>query len=253
MNRRFSLACFALILFSPALCLAQGTPTPAPRKPLSSSKWKEKLEPGDIVFIRSRSNNAPLIAALSNENEKSDADNVFTHCGIIFKDSNKVLRVYEGEGRGAGKYLKVEDWQKKVSDGKVDGAPKSKPLHNVYAMRWKGEPSLAPGLDKILTRAKQLHDKDYDHGFSWTETRAYCSELVWKAYAASDLRLLEELPTMEKYVNGAPDYADKIKAKLEKAKADGFRDTGYVPKESAISPEDIYKSARLTPITDEHP
>jgi hypothetical protein len=250
MNRRFSLACFALILLSPAWCLAQGTPTPTSRKPLSPSKWKEKLEPGDIVFIRSRSNNAPLIAALSNENEKSDADNVFTHCGIIFKDSNKELRVYEGEGRGAGEYLTVEDWQKKVSDGKVDGVPKSQPLHNVYVMRWKGEPVLAPGLDKILTIAKQLHDKYYDHGFSWTDTRAYCSELIWKAYAASDLFLLKELPTMEKYVKGAPDHADKIKGMLEEAKAKGLRDNGYDPNESAISPEDIYKSPHLTPITD---
>lgn len=248
MNRRVPLLCLSLILLGPTLSWAQATPTPTPRKPISSPKWKDKLQPGDIVFIRSRSDNAPLIAALSNLDEKSDADDVFTHCGIIFKDGDGKLRVYEGEGRGAGNYLTLAGWQEQVSKGKVNGVPKSD-LHNVYAMRWKGGPNVATVLDKILKKAKELHETPYDHGFSWTETRAYCSELVWKAYAAGDLSL-GTLPTMEKYVNGAPTYAKRIKDKLEEAKKNGFRETGYLASESAISPEDIYQSPFLTPITD---
>lgn len=247
MNRRFPLACIALLLLSPALCSAQATPTPSPRKPLSSANW-QKLEAGDLVFIRSRTANAPLIAALSNEESESDADNVFTHCGIIFKDSDAKLRVYEGEGRGRVTWLTLAKWQATVSKGKVGKVERSD-LHNVYAMRWNGEPNLATGLDKILARAKALHATKYDHGFSWTDTRAYCSELIWKAYVTGGLSL-GKLPTMEKYVNGAPKYADKIKGKLEEAKANGLRKKGYVPNEEAISPEDIYKSPHLTPITD---
>lgn len=242
MNRRFSLACFALVLMSTALCSAQGTPTP--RKPISPDNWR-KLEPGDIVFIRSRSNNAPLIAALSNLDANADADDVFTHCGIVFREGEQ-LKVYEGAGRG--QRLTLAEWRTVESKGKVDGVEKSD-LHNVYAMRWNGEPKLAAGLDEVLKKAKELHDTKYDHGFSWTDTRAYCSELIWKAYVAGGLSF-GTLPTMEKYVKGAPQYADKIKAKLDKAKVDGFRDTGYVPTELAISPEDIYKSPHLTPITD---
>jgi len=245
MNRRLLLVCSVLFLLCPTLYPAPKAP---PRNSLSPDKWS-KLEPGDIVFIRSRSDNAPLIAALTNLEEKSDADDAFTHCGIIFKDADGKLRVYEGEGRGAGTYLTLKEWQKKVSDGKVDGVPKSEPLHNVYAMRWNGEPKLATGLDKILQKAKELHDTKYDHGFSWTDTRAYCSELVWKAYRAGGLSLARLL-TMERYIKGAPKHADTIKAKLEKAKNDGFRDTGYVATESAISPEDIYLSPFLTPVTD---
>lgn len=252
MNRRSPLPSIALILLSAALCSAQGilppTPTPAPRRPLSSNNWN-KLGEGDIVFIRSRTANAPLIAALSNvDAKKSDADDVFTHCGIIFKDANGKAKVYEGEGRGVDNWLTLEDWQKEVSKGKINGVEKSD-LHNIYAMRWKGEPELATGLDKILKRAKELHDTKYDHGFSWTDTRAYCSELIWKAYVAGGLSL-GRLPTMEKYVNGAPDFADKIKEKLAEAKANGLREEGYLPGESAVSPEDIYKSPYLTPLTD---
>jgi Permuted papain-like amidase enzyme, YaeF/YiiX, C92 family len=248
MNRRAPFLCIALLLLSTALCSAEATPSPTPRTSLSSNKWESKLEPGDIVFIRSRSINAPLIAALSNEDAESDADNVFTHCGIIFKDSDAKLRVYEGEGRGPINWLTLADWQATVSKGKVGKVERSD-LHNVYAMRWNGAPKLATGLVRILEKAKELHATDYDHGFSWTDTRAYCSELVWKAYLAGGLSL-GTLPTMEKYVKGAPKYADKIKGKLEEAKANKLRDTGYLPNESAISPEDIYKSPNLTPITD---
>ena len=246
MNRRVPLLCLSLILLGPTLSSAQATPTASPRTPISSKNW-DKLEPGDIVFIRSRSANAPLIAALSNLEENSDADDVFTHCGIIFKDSEDKLRVYEGEGRGAGNYLTLAGWQERVSKGKVDNVEKSD-LHNVYAMRWKGEPKLATDLDSILAKAKELHDTPYDYGFSWTDTRAYCSELVWKAYSAGHLSL-GTLPTMKKYVEGAPKSAQKIIDKLEEAKAAKCREDGYLPDESAISPEDIYQSPFLTPIT----
>jgi hypothetical protein len=260
MNRRVPLVCIALLLLSPALCSAQGTatPTPTPRKWLAPEKWKSKLEPGDIVFIRSRSVNAILIAALSGVvKADDDTDDVFTHCGIIFKDGEE-LKVYEGAGRG--KLLTLADWQVAESDGtvgkivngKVVRVAKKEPLHNVYAMRWTGQPALATKLASVLSKAGKLHDTPYDNGFSWSsDNYMYCSELVWKAYKAGDLLLLGELPTMEKYVRAAsPEDAKMIRDKLVEAKGSKYRKDGYLPGESAISPEDIYKSSNLTPVTD---
>jgi Permuted papain-like amidase enzyme, YaeF/YiiX, C92 family len=248
MNLRFPL----IFLFVSFLCaaLSSAQETAPERRPLSPEKWS-KLQPGDIVFIRSRTANAPLIAALSNVDGKSDADDVFTHCGIIFKDNDNQLKVYEGEGRGAGHWLTLAEWQREESKGKVNGVAKTD-LHNVYALRWNGQPTLATGLANLLERAKELHDTGYDCGFSWSDKYAYCSELVWKAYTAGNLSL-GTLPTMGKYVNAvSPDVAQEIKHKLEEAKGK-YRDKGYVADESAVSPEDIFRSSSVTPVTNDSP
>lgn len=246
MNRRLLLPCVLVFLLCPAVCPGQGT---APkREPLSPGKWSKLLQ-GDIVFIRSRSDNAPLIAALSGV-AKGDADDVFTHCGIIFRVGEE-LKVYEGAGRGG--FLTLAEWRKAESTRKVNGVKKSEPLHNVYAMRWKTQPALAAGLGGLLEKAKALHNTGYDNGFSWSDKYAYCSELVWKAFDAGHLSFGKP-PTMEKYVKAAsPEDAKKITDKLDEAKGSKYRKDGYLPGESAISPEDIYKSPLLTPITDQSP
>ncbi|MFZ1220091.1 MAG: YiiX/YebB-like N1pC/P60 family cysteine hydrolase [Chthoniobacterales bacterium] len=249
MNRPVSLACFGIFLLGIFVCSAQETPQK--RKPLSEPMWS-KILPGDIVFIRSRTANAPLIAALSNVDAANDADDVFTHCGIVFKDTDGELKVYEGEGRGPGLWLTLGEWQKKVSTGKVNGVAKDD-RHNIYVLRWNGTPGLAAGLGKLLEKAKALHDTEYDHGFSWSDKRAYCSELIWKAFDAGGLKL-GELPKMKKYVDGAPpEIAKQIKGKLNDAKVEFRNGEGYLPEESAVSPEDIFKSSVLTPVTDDSP
>jgi permuted papain-like amidase YaeF/Yiix C92 family enzyme len=248
MNRHLALVCLLIFPLSTALCSAQEDP--AERKPLSPEKWS-KLRQGDIVFIRSRTANAELIAKLSNLNDPTDSDKVFTHCGIIFKDGEK-LKVYEGEGRGAGHWLTLADWRKEESKGKVNGVETNE-LHNVYALRWNGQPALATGLGDLLKKAKALHDTSYDHGFCWSDDRAYCSELVWKAYAAGGF-VLGQLPTMKTYVDGASDdVAKQIKGKLEATKDEYRNGRGYDPDEPAISPEDIFRSSVLIPVTDDSP
>ena len=113
-------------------------------------------------------------------------------------------------------------------------------------------------LDTIKERAKELHDTHYDNGFSWSDTYAYCSELVWKAYYAAGLSL-GELPKMSRYVEGYAGHpvsehlAAEIKGKLEKEKDDYRGGRGYFPEESAVSPEDVFNSAFLVSITDETP
>jgi permuted papain-like amidase YaeF/Yiix C92 family enzyme len=247
--KRYPTICFGIFAFAFAICCAQQNSSE--RKPLSPQNWS-KLREGDIVFIRSRSDNAPLIAELSNINAKDDADTVFTHCGIVFKDANDgKMKVYEGAGRGT--HLTLKEWRERESKGKVNGRETSEPLHNVYVRRWSGRPDLATGLEKVLERAKGLHDTTYDNGFCWSDSHAYCSELVWKAFEAGGFAL-GRLPTMEHYVSGASKaIAQKIKAKLEAEKKEYRDDKGYLPDEPAVSPEDILVSSALVSVTDDSP
>lgn len=86
MNQRLPLVCFLVFLLSPALYSGQEA---APkRKPLSPQKWT-KLHEGDIVFIRSRTANAPLIAALSGVAE-DDADDVSCRTA---KDPQRIAKI----------------------------------------------------------------------------------------------------------------------------------------------------------------
>ena len=244
MKSRISLFSVAFLLLT---LLSFGQEMTPKRQSLSPEHWS-KLKPGDIVFIRSRSSNAALIAALSNVAAKDDADDVFTHCGILFVDaSDGKLKVYEGAGRG--RYLSLAEWQTAESKGTVNGKAMTD-LHNIYVRRWNGQPDLQTAIGKILEKAKILHNTTYDQGFSWTDDHAYCSELVWKSYQAGGLSL-GTLPIMAHYVDSVPDnLAQQIKAKLE-AEKDTYRNgKGYDPQESAISPEDIYKSSSLVSVTD---
>lgn len=230
---------FLVATLVPIICVAQVNPSE--RKPLSAENWRN-LKPGDIVFIRSRSDNAPLIAALSNVDATADADDVFTHCGIVFKNKKGEWIVYEGAGRKPKQYFTLQGWR--VEEAKKKG------LHNVYVRRWKEQAALTPDvLGKIETEAKTEHTMGYDNGFSWTNKLSYCSELVWKAYHAGGLTLVD-LPTMEAYVKAAPTpVQEKIIKKLEDEKGHS-RKEGYIPSEPAISPETIFRSPSLISVTD---
>jgi Permuted papain-like amidase enzyme, YaeF/YiiX, C92 family len=173
MRRRLPIVSFVLLLLVNLICAEHA------RKPLSAENWSKKLRDGDIVFIRSRNNNSQLIADLSSPSAPMDADNVFTHCGIIFKQGG-TPKVYEGAGRG--EVLSLAQWQVSEANGGM--------LHNVYVRRWSRGDELTPQkLRIILDRAAALHYKPYDFGFSWTDRFSYCSKLVWKAYDAAGLEL----------------------------------------------------------------
>ena len=246
--------CSLLGLVAPLLGHAQQAPRE--RQPLSPPQWNSKLHDGDIVFIRSRSQNAALIAALSRIDADRDdselADKVFTHCGIVFHDRDG-WKVYEGAGRG--RVLTLAEWQKEESTrpGNNGRPGKAEPLHNVYVRRWKTPGQMNGKLPTILARAKALHQTRYDFGFSWSDARAYCSELVWKAYFAAGLSF-GELPKMSHYMNAVSnEVARTIKGKLEEAKDTYRGGKGYDPNESAVSPEDVFNSPSLVSVTDETP
>jgi len=227
---------------------------PSERKYFSEKNWS-KLTDGDMVFIRSRSKNAALIAQLSGIDSSDENDAVFTHCGIVFRDSQG-LKVLEGAGRG--EVLTLADWQ--TREAKDAGHPNGEKPHNVYVRRWRTPAELtAARLNDLLNRAKALHDIGYDWGFSWTDGYAYCSELNWKAYHATGLKDLP-LHSIGYYLEKLGSKGPEAEARLNRKEIKDVYRKGPDGKgkdvdraETAVSPEDIYTSEMLVSVDDGTP
>jgi len=229
---------------------ATSTPTPTPpRKFLSPENWS-RLHDADIVFIRSRSSRAALIAQMANADAVPDEDDIFTHCGIVFWDG-KDWRVYEGAGRGT--LLDLSRWQ--IAEAVDKKHPNGETLHNVYVRRWAAPDELTPERKaKLLARAKTLHNTPYDNAFSWSDECAYCSELIWKAYDAAQLSL--PIQTVGYYLGKLPpkmllDIIGKLNDPgVCKECRNGKK---FDSSEQAVSPEDVYQSDKLVSVVDDSP
>lgn len=242
-----------------AICLFATAPAQAdPLAPKALTNF-QKLEDGDIVFIESNSDNAEAIKALTKS--------TLTHCGIVFREGEGLdgLKVYEGAGRG--EYLTIRTWQ--VRESKDKNKPSA-----IYVRRLKNRAvRLTPVIEGLKTAAKALHETKYDKGFAWkntytengtTKEYVYCSELVWKAYdrATKEKIHLGSLHRIDKYITDAkPEEKESVKAIL-KAKLNNdisrpYRKSpahpngeDYKPDELAISPQEVFESDELEPVTD---
>jgi hypothetical protein len=193
----FRILAAAFLFFSLFQATVGGGPSPALDKHRLDTT---KLEPGDILSIRSHTPNADAIAEVT----KSD----FIHCGIVFK-GGEVWRVREGAGMHS-EYLDVDHWQDKESKhGKdehgKDVIVKYEPITvcRVIALATLPKPEKDSKLQTLRDKAKKLHETFYDSGFAWNnhytvqgeEDRfsenpndpeyVYCSELVYKAFESA--------------------------------------------------------------------
>lgn len=121
----------------------------------------EKVKDGDIIFQTSQSRQCEAVRIATNSK--------FSHCGIIYKDKGKK---YVFEAVQPVKTTLLEDW---ISHGK-DNAFVIKRLKNASQIL------TASTLAKMKSYGKQFKNKDYDLYFEWSDTKVYCSELVWKVY-----------------------------------------------------------------------
>jgi uncharacterized protein YycO len=116
-----------------------------------------EVRDGDIIFHRSQSRQAKAIAAAT----KSD----YTHMGIIFFSDGKPF-VYEAIQ--PVKRTPLDEW----IDRGVGG-------HYVIK-RLKSSDDI--DFSKVKEEVRHLMGRDYDWLFEWSDSKVYCSELVWKAY-----------------------------------------------------------------------
>ncbi|MHC0440500.1 YiiX family permuted papain-like enzyme [Flavobacterium sp. 3-210] len=195
-----------------------------PNNPFSGKKPQntvsDKIQDGDIIFQTSESPQCEAVRIATNSK--------FSHCGIIYK-INGNLFVFEAVQ--PVKLTRLEDW---IQHGK-DNKYLIKRLKNADKV-------LTPStLEKMKDYSQQFNGKEYDAYFEWTDTRIYCSELIWKIYknvAGIELSKLKQL----KDFNLADERVQKILKE---------RYGNEIPlEEKVVAPSDLADSDLLKTVID---
>ncbi|MCK9208906.1 MAG: YiiX family permuted papain-like enzyme [Salinivirgaceae bacterium] len=150
----------------------------------------------------------------------------YSHMGIIYKQGDDYF-VYEAVQ--PVKLTPLNDWINRGENG-----------HYVVKRIKNSENLLTP---ETLTKMKQIGEKyagkDYDLYFEWSDSKIYCSELVWKIYKEA---IGLEIGELEKL--GDFNLTDKaVRQKLMERYGDN------IPKEElVISPASMFNSDQLITI-----
>jgi hypothetical protein len=190
-----------------------------PNNPFSPTKTKEentlqtKIQDGDIIFQTSQSPQCEAVRIATNSK--------FSHCGIIY-DINGKWFVFE-----AVQPVKLTPFNEWIQHGK-ESKYLVKRLKNSHKV-------LTPVvLQKMKAYSQQFDGKEYDAYFEWSDTRIYCSELIWKIYknaANIELSKLKQLKDFnltdqrvqkiikERYGNNIP-LDEKVVAPVDLADSD---------------------------------
>lgn len=185
-------------------------------------KTETKFKDGDIILQTSQSEQCEAVRIATNSK--------FSHCGIIFIEGGKQ---YVYEAVQPVKITQLEDW---IHHGKED---------KYLVVRLKNS-------DKILTEdvikkmKKYGHsflNKDYDLYFEWSDSKIYCSELVWKIYKNAANIELCKLEKLKDFNLSNP----KVKAILHK------RYGNKIPlNEDVIAPSQLANSDKLEIVFDNY-
>ena len=170
---------------------------------------------GDIIFQTSKSGQSIAIQIATGSK--------YSHMGIIYKKGNDFF-VYEAVQ--PVKLTPLNDWINRGENA-----------HYVVKRIKNSETLLTP---ETLTKMKQIGEKyagkDYDLYFEWSDSKIYCSELVWKIYKEA---LELEIGKLEKLGNfNLTDYS--VKQKLQERYGDNIPTNEIV-----ISPESMFNSDLL--------
>lgn len=120
-----------------------------------------ELRDGDIIFHTSRSVQSLAIQRATHSPH--------SHMGLIFHRNGEL---YVFEAVGPVRYTPLGAW---INRG-VGRHYIVKRLRNANAVL------NAAAVDRLRRAAESFQGRPYDLTFEWSDTRIYCSELVWKAY-----------------------------------------------------------------------
>ncbi|MBF4505579.1 YiiX family permuted papain-like enzyme [Flavobacterium sp. JLP] len=164
-----------LLSFGLALYVAMSVFPNNPFSKKTENSSFNKIQDGDIIFQTSESKQCEAVRIATNSK--------FSHCGIIFfvNGGEFVLEAVQP--------VKITPLQEWIARGKD---------HKYVVKRLKNAEKILTDetLEKMKAYGKQLLGKEYDAYFEWTDTRIYCSELIWKIYkngAGIELSKLKEL------------------------------------------------------------
>lgn len=177
--------------------------------------FTDQLEGGDIIFVHSNSTlSLPISKATHSD---------YTHCGIYWKDKDGEIYVLEASDTSCKR--PVRDFFEHTQDNQT------------LVLRLKKYPN---GLNNPMAiKMERTFDKMlgllYDGKFMWDDEKLYCSELVYKMYAATGIKLCP-IKKIKDFDLSSPE----VKAELKK------RYDGEIPyNEDVVAPIDLVNSKLL--------
>lgn len=169
-------------------------------------------EDGDIIFHTSRSAQSLAVQRATGS--------PYSHMGLIFIRNKKP---YVLEAVQPVKYTALAAW-------------KARGVNGHYVIKRLKKPLSAAQKKKLQSEAESFLGKPYDLAFEWSDSRIYCSELVWKAYERSTGLEIGTLQKLSEFRLDDPAVQRKMKERY------GSR----VPmNETVISPSAVYDSPQL--------
>ncbi len=170
---------------------------------------------GDIIFHRSKSRQAKAIAAAT----QSD----YTHMGIIFFSENEP---YVYEAIQPVTRTPLNEWIER-GEGKRYVIKRLKDSEGV-------------DYSKVKKEVISLMGKDYDWLFGWSDSKIYCSELVWKAYDRGASIKIGSLKKLKDFDLTSPTVRKTMQERYGKK----------IPMDmDVIAPSDMFLSDQLRTVT----
>ena len=123
---------------------------------------------GDVIFQTSRSSQSVAIQQATHSR--------YSHMGIVFIRDGQP---YVLEASATVRYTPLEDW---IAHG----------VHKTYVVKRLRAGVAVQQAERLRGVAQRFLGRPYDLTFEWSDSRIYCSELVWKIYdRALDVKLGE--------------------------------------------------------------
>jgi hypothetical protein len=116
------------------------------------------VKDGDIIFHTSRSSQSVAIQRATGSR--------YSHMGVIFLRAGKPT-VFEAVG--TVRYTPLEQWVARGQGGR-------------FVVKRLASPLTSDQVRRLTEAAREYEGRRYDLTFEWSDTRMYCSELVWKLF-----------------------------------------------------------------------
>jgi len=177
-----------------------------------------EIQNGDIIFQISKSSQSEAIQIATKSK--------YSHMGIIYKKGNEYF-VFE-----ASKKVKLTPIKSWINQGVNK--------HFVIKRLINSEEVITPSvLKRMKSEGEKYSGKDYDKYFEWSDSKIYCSELVWKIYKEAANVEIGELKELRDFNLDNKSVKNKLKERYG----------NNIPlNEKVISPESMYNSDKLITI-----
>ena len=154
---------------------------------LSSYAHGYVAEAGDIVFHTSLSTQSKAVQAATKSR--------YSHMGIVLLRDG---RPYVFEAVQPVKYTPLQQWLDRGKDRR-------------YVIKRLKSPMAEASIKKLYQDSKRYEGKPYDLTFEWSDSKIYCSELVWKLYKSAGGIELAPLAKLGDFDLSNPSVKSKLK------------------------------------------